>query len=177
MAATYRLTLTCADRSGLVAAITGMLFDLGGNLGDTSFAVFGTEAEFTTLVDMPEAITAEDVRAELSGLGLPAGARIDIVPFDRPDERDPMGRATHVITLSGGDQPGLIARLAEVFVEFGANIVHLEAGLDRGPEPGGHYSTRFSVALNEATADKCLATVANTAESLHLDCRWETVKR
>lgn len=176
MATTYHLTLACTDRSGLVASITGLLFDLGGNLGDATFAVFGTEAEFTAVVDMPDTVTAENIRAELSGLGLPPGARIEVAPFEEPAERDPMGRATHIITLTGGDQPGLIARLAEVFGEFGANIVHLEAGRDRGPQPGGQYTTRFSVALNEATAARCLATVANTAESLHLDCRWEEVK-
>jgi glycine cleavage system transcriptional repressor len=175
MAKTYRLTLTCNDRSGLVASITGLLFDLGGNLGDTTFAVYGTEAEFSTLVDLPEVLSADDIRGELAGLGLPPGARIDVAPFEGPAAPGPMGRVTHVITLSGGNQPGLIARLAEVFGQFGANIVHLEAGPDRGPGPQGQYATRFSVALDEATAATCLATVANTAESLHLDCHWDKV--
>ncbi|MDH3240776.1 MAG: ACT domain-containing protein [Alphaproteobacteria bacterium] len=175
MATTYRLTLTCSDRSGLVAVVTGLLFDLGGNLGDTTFAVYGTEAEFAALVDMPEGLSADDIRGELQGLGLPPGARIDVAPFERSAAPGPMGRVTHVITLSGGDQPGLIARLAEVFGQFGANIVHLEAGPDRGPGPRGQYATRFSVALNAETAATCLATVANTAESLHLDCNWKTV--
>jgi glycine cleavage system transcriptional repressor len=173
MATTYRLTLTCSDRSGLVASVTGLLIDLGGNLGDTTFAVYGTEAEFTTLVDLPMAFSADDIRGEVSGLGLPPGARIDVAPFEGPAAPGPMGRVTHVITLSGGDQPGLIARLAEVFGQFGANIVHLDAGPDRGPGPRGLYATRFSVALDEATAATCLATVANTAESLHLECNWE----
>jgi glycine cleavage system transcriptional repressor len=176
MAKTYRLTLTCNDRSGLVASITGLLFDLGGNLGDTTFAVYGTEAEFSTLVDMPDALAADDIREELAGLGLPSGARIDVAPFEGPAAPGPMGRVTHVITLSGGDQPGLIARLAEVFGQFGANVVHLEAGPDRGSGPQGQYATRFSVALDEATAATCLATVANTAESLHLDCSWDKVE-
>ncbi len=175
MPATYRVTLSCADRPGLVAAIASLLFDLGGNLGDTTFAVYGTEAEFTALVDMPDSFAAGDVRAELLGLGLDPGARIEVAPFERPRAPGPLGRVTHIITLSGGDQPGLIARIAEVFEEFGANIVHLEAALDRRPEPGGHYSTRFSVALAKESAAKCLATVANTAESLHLDCHWEKV--
>jgi len=175
MATTYRLNLTCSDRSGLVAAVTGLLFDLGGNLGDTTFAVYGTEAEFTALIDLPDSLSADDVRNEILGLGLPPGARIDVAPFEGPNAPGPMGRVTHVITLSGGDQPGLIARLAEVFHQFGANIVHLEAGPDRGPGPRGQYATRFSVALDEATAATCLATVGNTAESLHLQCNWEEV--
>lgn len=175
MAKTYRLSLTCADRSGLVAAVTGRLFDLGGNLGDTTFAVYGSAAEFTTLVSVPDTVTPTVIEEELAALPEAPDAEIVIEPFDRPTAHGPMGRASHVITVSGGDQPGLIARISEVFGEFDANIVHLEAELDPGPEPGGHYSTRFSVALAPATANKCLATVANTAENMNLSCHWEVV--
>ena len=176
MARTYHLTITCPDRTGLVAAIAGRLFDLGGDLGDTTFAVLGTEAEFTALIDMPDHLSGDDINGELSALVETADAKIEVPLYDRPTAHGPMGRVTHVITVSGGNQPGLIARISEVFVEFGANIVHLEATCDPGPEPEGHYTTRFSVALIKENANKCLATVANTAESMDLECRWEMVK-
>jgi glycine cleavage system transcriptional repressor len=102
-------------------------------------------------------------------------AKIDVAPYNRPTDHGPMGRVTHIITVSGGDQPGLIARISEVFVEFGANVVHIEAALDPGPEPKGRYTTRFSVALLEENANKCLATVANTAESMDLQCQWDII--
>ena len=39
---TYVLvSVFCPDRTGLIAAIAGRLFDLGANLGDTSFTVLG----------------------------------------------------------------------------------------------------------------------------------------
>lgn len=176
MARTYHLTVTCPDRTGLVAAITGRLFDLGGNLGDTTFAVLATEAEFTTLIDMPDHLSQEDIANELAALPETDGAEIEVLPYDRPTAHGPMGRVTHVITVSGGDQPGLIARISEVFVEFGANVVHLEATRDPGPEPEGHYTTRFSVALRQENANKCLATVANTAESMDLSCEWDSIE-
>lgn len=173
MAQVYHVTLSCPDRSGLVAAITSRLFDLGGNLKDTTFAVYGTEAEFTGLVAMPDHVTAEGIAAELSALDEAPGAEIAVEPFRHPTERGPEGQGTHEITVSGGDQPGLIARITEVFGEFGANIVHLQATLDPGPEPEGRYTIRFSVYLKPENASKCLATVANTAESMNLNCSWE----
>ncbi len=176
MAKTYHINLTCPDRSGLVAAITARLFDLGGNLGDTTFAVFGSEAEFTALAAFPDEVDTDTVQAELAALPEAPGASVAVVPFAQSTEHGPMGQVTHVITVSGGDQPGLIARITEVFGEFGANIVHLAASLDPGPEPGGHYSTRFSVALTPETANKCLATVANTAEAMDLSCSWVIVQ-
>lgn len=175
MATTYFVSVACDDRTGLIAAITGRLFDLGGNLGDTTFAVLGTAAELTALLDLPDHLSAEDVRAELAALPETVGAAIEVRPYDRSTAHGPLGRVTHVITVAGGDQPGLIARITEVFGEFGANIVHMDAVREPGRGPAGRYSTRFSVAIPAKATDKCLATVANTAEAMNLTCRAQTV--
>jgi glycine cleavage system transcriptional repressor len=167
MARTFLVSLTCDDRTGLIAAVTGRLFDLGGNLGDTHFAVLGTGATFTSLIELPDHFDADTVQAELAALKEAAGAEIEVTPSDRPTAHDPMGAASHVVTVAGGDQPGLIARIAEVFGEFGANIINMEAGRERGV-----YAMRFAVSIPEDAAEKCLATVANTAEGMNLRCHW-----
>ncbi|MBT5649463.1 MAG: amino acid-binding protein, partial [Rhodospirillaceae bacterium] len=86
-----------------------------------------------------------------------------------PAHHGPEGDVTHRITVSGGDQPGLVARLCETFVEFGANIVTLNAG--PLAEQQGRYAIRLEVSLPGAVADACLSTVTNTAEALGLSCR------
>ena len=66
----------------------------------------------------------------------------------RPLRLDPhpseVARVSHRIAISGGDQLGLVARLAEVFRQYGANIVRLEARKLPAAE-GGLYVTRFAV--------------------------------
>jgi len=84
-----------------------------------------------------------------------------------------MGRITHRIEVSGGDQLGLIARLAEIFAQNGANIVRLDAQKLSETE-GGRYVTRFSVWLPPERAALCLAAVANTAGTLGLTSRVES---
>ena len=37
MTKTALISVLCPDRVGVVAAMTGQIFDLGGNLGDTKF--------------------------------------------------------------------------------------------------------------------------------------------
>lgn len=166
---TVLISIFCPDRTGLVAAITGSLFDLGANLGDTSFAMLGTGAEFTSVCDLPPELDAEELRAELAALPELAGARMEIRPFELDSAAGPLGRVTHRIVLSGGDRPGLIARLSEVFGQFKANIVRLDA--QRVPEQG-LYVTRLSVSIPER-AEACLNTVANTAGELNLSCHVE----
>jgi glycine cleavage system transcriptional repressor len=166
---TVLISIFCPDRTGLVAAITGRLFEIGANLGDTSFAMLGSGAEFTSVCDLPADISATELEADLGGLPELAGARLTVRPFEMDAAAGPLGRITHRVVLSGGDRPGLIARLSEVFGEFKANIVRLDA--QRVPEQG-LYVTRLAVAIPER-AEACLNTVANTAGELNLSCHVE----
>lgn len=170
------VSLFCPDRTGLVAAVTGQLFDMGLNLGDTSFAVLGTAAEFTSVCDAPDDVAAGDVEAALAALPECADARIEVRPFGLEPVADPTGRVTHRLYVRGGDRPGLVARLAEVFGEYGANIVRMSA--EHLPDPaGGQYVVRFDVNIPPQAVERCLNTAANTAGELHLTCHAEPIDR
>lgn len=172
---TFLVSISCSDRTGLIAQIAGRLFDLGVNLGDTAFAALAGDAEFSTVCDVPQTVPVTKLEAELSGLPLLVGATVKVVPFRPHDPQAPSNRVTHRIVVSGGDRPGLIARLSEALVQYGANIVRLDA--HRFPEHGGHrYVTRIDAAIPKRSADACLATIGNTAGELALDCHWEAVE-
>ncbi len=164
-----RLSVFCPDRVGLVADIAAALFDLGGDLGDASFAVMGEGAEFSAVARFPEAVEAEEVRQALAAIDGVAGGELAVVPFRLSAEHGPLGMATHRVTISGGDQPGLIARLSEAFDQYGANIVRLDAQR----MPGSGYVTRFAVNIPDPRVEACKATVSNTAEELSLTAVWE----
>jgi len=102
------------------------------------------------------------------------GAQIRVVPYGFDPVPGPMGQITHRIEVEGGDQLGLIARLAEIFAQYGANIVRLDA--QKLPEAeGGRYVTRFAVWLAPDRGETCLAAVANTAGSMGLVSRAEAI--
>lgn len=174
MATTALISILCQDRVGLVAAISGNLFDLGGNLGDTTFAVLGGGAEFTSICEFPDGVELQAVAADLGALRELEGADIAVRPFGMSSVHGPSGHITHRITVSGGDRPGLIARLCEVFVQFKANIVRLNA--ERNPSSGEDlYAITASVWIPDGSAPSCLATIDNTAGELSLSCRWEKI--
>lgn len=164
----------CPDRVGLVSGITGHLFELGINLRDATFASLGTGAEFSAVCELPEDRTVEEVQASLSSLPELAGAQVKVTPFDFDPVPGPQALITHRVEVSGGDQPGLIARLSEIFTQFEANIVRLDAQTlpDRA---GERYALRFSVSIPAERAASCLAAVTNTAETLALNCRTEAL--
>lgn len=162
------------DRVGLVSAVTGTLFEQGVNLRDVSFAALGRGADFSAVCELPDGLTVAALNGSLSALPELDGARLAVTPFDYDPDPGPLGLVTHRIEVSGGDQPGLIARLSEIFTQSTANIVRLEAqtlpgaGLPGGG--GGRYVIRFAVSLPAERAAACLSAVANTAEVLGLSC-------
>lgn len=168
---TVLITLFGPDCTGLVAAVASTLFDLGASLGDTTFAVLGEAAEWSTLAEVPHDVDLADVKSALTSLPQTAQARITIEPFGMGATTGPNAQITHRITVSGGDRPGLIARLAEVFGQYHANIVRLNA--TRLPQnSGAQYLVRVAASIPEDAADRCLATVVNTAGELGLACAW-----
>jgi glycine cleavage system transcriptional repressor len=166
------VSVFCPDRTGLVAAITGRLFELGANLGDASFALLGTGSEFTAIAQVPDHIGADALEIDLANLPELAGAAIRVSRFGLDADHGPAGRITHVVTVAGGDRPGLVVRLAETFAQFHANIVRMDAHSEAGTL-AGRYVTRFAVFIPPAAVTPCLNTVANTAGELGLACQWQ----
>ena len=163
------ISIICPDRVGLVADISGCLFDLGGNLNDTTFAVLGGGAEFTTVCDVPNDVSLEYVEGALRALKELSEAEISVTPFSYAPVHGETAKITHDIVLCGGNRPGLIARLCEVFVQFSANVVRLNA--EKIPGPGdGDYAISIKAFIPQASAASCLATIANTAGELGLNC-------
>ncbi len=172
MASVALVSVLGPDRVGLVAAIADHLFDAGVNLRDTAFAALGSGAEFVTICELPDGMSAEEIEAGLQGLPELEGARVRAMPYPFDPDPAPSGRVTHRITVSGGDQLGLVARLSEIFAGFEASIVRLEAR-KLSPEEGGLYVTRFAVAIPPERRDLCLSAVTSTAGALSLRCHIE----
>lgn len=159
------LTIHSDDRVGLISLVTGHLFDRNINLGDTSFAILGKSGEFTSLLEIPSDL-AEDVLAEeiksLNGL---SSAQVQIQRIDQASKDTPPKEITHHIHCEGKDQPGLLARLSEVFIDYDANIVGLKSDQIQTND-GNIFVTRFAVHIPPARANSCLAALSNTAGEL-----------
>ncbi len=174
MQAVALVSILCRDRIGLVAAIADHMFTQGINLRDTTFAVLGKGAEFTAICELPAGLAPENLEQGLQNLAELDRAEVRVVAYPFDPVPGPTGRITHRVEVEGGDQLGLIARLAEIFAQSGANIVRLDA--QKLPETeGGRYVTRFLVWLPPARAAYCLAAVANTAGSMGLVSRAESL--
>ena len=166
----YLLTIVCPDKPGLVASITAELFDLGVNLGDANFAVLGQGAEFTAVLETPVDLTIDHVEQALTDLSALEEADIQLKPFSYSALRGDQLAATHHILLEGDDQPGLVARLTELLIDYSANIVRMDARkLQKAKQPSYIIELWFWVPADRA--DACTSAFINTAATLGMRCQ------
>lgn len=168
------VSIICPDRVGLVSAVSGQLYDLGVNLGDTTFAVLGGGAEFTSVCELPESLSLDELKKALADLDELHDAEISVSSFGLSPVHSESGHITHRIVLQGGDRQGLLARLCEVFGQFKANIVRLNSEQMPGTRDD-QYEIRIAVWIPPENVKSCLAVVANTAGELHMKCQWSEV--
>ena len=173
MAENALITYIGPDRAGLINKITGRVFELGGDLGDVTFAALGEEAEMTLLCEMPKDMGLDRLSKELSALPELQDGKLTVTPFQIKTMLGPSSRITHRIILSGGDRPGLVAKITKILDEYGANIVRMNAERLMGAS-GKQYISRFAISLREERAPACLASIVTLAGELKLTFRYET---
>jgi glycine cleavage system transcriptional repressor len=171
---TALISILCEDRPGLIADVTGRLYDLGINLGDTSFAVLGSGAKLTVVAKLPSDVSITDVDEELRSMPVLKGAEMSVTLFTYRETHDQTAHITHRIDITGDDSPGLIARLSEALRPMGANIVELSSESVPGPS-GARFLLRMAVWVPPGKEAVCMATIANTAGQMNLACRWQQV--
>ena len=125
------------DRPGIVAAVTGILFELNCNIENVSQTILQTEFSGSFIVTLPTDLSLEDLREEFIVKLTPMELHVHIEPLEKK-ETAITTRASEpfVITTKGPDRQGLVAGISEVIAEYGVNITNLQAVFKGGDEPG-----------------------------------------
>lgn len=140
------VTAIGADRPGIIARVTGVLADHGGNLTDSSMTLLGGHFAIMLLVDL-DADAAElertlaDATADL-GLVVSVGE----VGEGATDASMP----THVLTVYGTDRPGIVRDASTALAERDVNVTDLTTQLL--PSEQAVYACAMEVAV-PATVD------------------------
>jgi len=170
----FLISIIGRDQRGVVSAVTGYLFEIGANLADSAFAVLGEGFEFSCVAEFSAGADAKEVSDGLAAIDALEGARITVTSFPFALERGDSAVITHVVDISGGDRPGLVARISEVLMDYDANIVRMSS--KRVPtDDGFDYRTRFAINVGQGRFSALEAALYNTAGSLRLNCGVEAI--
>jgi glycine cleavage system transcriptional repressor len=145
----FAVTAIGQDRPGIVAAISGALFELGGNIEDSQMSILGAHFAVMLIVRVPAGVSREQLAERLwvvrDRLGLEAITFNDV--GELPAE---VAHPTHVLSVYGSDHPGIVHSVTAALAERGVNITDLETRVTGGDEP--LYAMIMEVALGEAEA-------------------------
>lgn len=172
MTRTISLSIEGPDRVGVVSAVTSELFDFGCNLADTSYAVLGQGFEFTCVAEVPKSVSDEELEKVLGELDELSQSNITITAFTFSLDHSKNSNVSHIIELSGGDRPGLIARVSEALADYGANIVKMSSRRVEGTGGQYGYRTHFEIYVDDSRKALCENAIYNTAGSLNLKCTF-----
>ena len=119
------ITVLGHDRPGIIASVTGVLADLGGNLEDSTMTRLRGHFAMTLVVTCPE--DAERVRQALIAV---LADDLVVSVLEVPQEGDlPSGGRPYVLTVHGADRPGIVHAITQVLASAGGNVTDLTTRL------------------------------------------------
>lgn len=112
------------DRPGIVAGVTGALFEQGCNLADCSMTILAGHFAMVLIV---EADADADVASLEEALSAPAVAfDLGVSVRELVDQGHVSDGDDYVVSVYGADKPGIVHHVATVLAEANVNITDLE---------------------------------------------------
>lgn len=156
------VTALGTDRPGIVAAIAEVLRDHGSNVSEATMTTLAGHVAVVFQVRTPD--TPEALQADLDTATAPLGISISVAPASG---RGPTPHATHLLSVYGPDQPGLLAEVTRAVADSGATIIGFESQVLADEEPSTWALSAEVVAPREP--DRLGGDLADACERLGLD--------
>ena len=131
------ITILGQDRSGIVAAVSKVLFEQNCNIENVSQTTLQFVFAGIFIVSMPGDLHVESLHKSLNAEMAPLGLDVHITllePTAAPTL--PLQDEAYIITTKGPDRKGLVAGISEVIARFEGNITNLQAVFKGGDDPG-----------------------------------------
>lgn len=117
------VTAVGRDRPGIVAAITGVLLEFGGNVDDSQMSILHGQFAVMLIVSVPGGSDLDAISERLREVGEELGLGGITVSEVSGLDRGP--GPTHVLTVYGADRPGIVHDVAALLAAHDVNITDL----------------------------------------------------
>ena len=130
----YIISITSRDRIGIVHEISSALAELAGNIADSRQSVMCGYYTMIMRASFPTAVTRQIIEAKLAEVDRKSPAPLNILVNSIDEPLPTLGNPEnrYVLTASGADQIGFVARVAGFCVNHQINILDLSTTLSDG---------------------------------------------
>lgn len=128
----YIVTVTAADRVGIVHCVTGVIRDQGGNILEVSQTVMREYFTIILAVEFPEPRDRDGLAQAISAGGREFRLHVAVIEAEAAIEPPVPQGERFILTVLGDDHVGNIHGISGCLARHGVNIVDLHARAD-GP--------------------------------------------
>jgi glycine cleavage system transcriptional repressor len=115
------------DRTGIVAAITQVLFETGCNIEDSSMTLLSGEFAMILIVAVPVSVSCSILGKRLAAAGKKFALSIGVRSLSpREAARKADGGVPHIISVYGADRPGIVSRVSRLLSDAGIGITDVQ---------------------------------------------------
>jgi glycine cleavage system transcriptional repressor len=122
----HAITVIGHDRPGIIAETTRVLADLGLNLEDSTMTLL--RGHFAMMLICAGGPAAAEVEEALAGLTADGSLTVSVREVPEEPDHQAVG-ASYVLTVHGGDRPGIVSTVAAEVARVGGNITDLTTRL------------------------------------------------
>lgn len=164
------LSVLGQDRPGILAAVSGALYEIDGNIENVSQTTLQTQFAGNFIAAIPTGVTIDELTACLEKALTPLGMNVHIDMLRaNPDVAPTLDSEPFVITTKGPDRKGLVALITAIMARFKVNITNLQAIFKGGDNPGDNIMIYEVDVPTEIDRRKLNDELRDQAEALALD--------
>lgn len=143
------LSVMSKDRSGIIAKVTGAIFDLNGDLADLSQSLLGGYFTMILIATFPDDVTPQAVEEKLAPFVEETGAEVIVKQVNPPVElsQTPLPEKTYIVTAQAKNRGGLVYGISSFCFEHDINILDLTTTLSEN-----QYTMILQLDLTRATS-------------------------
>ena len=168
----FIMTAFGKDRPGIVADVTGILYENGCNLEDTSMTLMAGEFTLILLFTAGSADVAGPLSRDCRRLEQEKGISAFLRPLAPQETVEPRNAVkTRTLHVEGLDQAGIVYKVSRFLADQGINIVDLKSTVKASPESGtALYVMDIRVQVPNITAmDQVEKGLRDVADDLNVD--------
>lgn len=129
--ANYIVTVTAADRVGIVHSVTGTIHEHGGNILELSQTVLRDYFTIILAVEFPGSRNPRTLSAAIIANGATFDLNVEVIDAEVTRSDPVMLQGDRfILTVLGADRPGNIHGISACLAKHGVNIVDLHARSD-----------------------------------------------
>lgn len=131
------LSVLGQDRPGILAAVSGALYEKNGNIENVSQTTLQSQFAGIFIAAIPAEVSIDDLTDCLDQALAPLGMNVHVDKLTSGPEALPATACEpFVITTKGPDRKGLVAKVTAIIARYNVNITNLQAIFKGGDDPG-----------------------------------------